>query len=770
MKLLVSYILLIFFSSTLIAQPKTFLGVSYKVVALKKFSINKNIKDKYAIQILHIVPGTSAAKSELQKGDLITHIDGQEFTNKQKSKNREFFRNQILEKDIGYKMQVKILRINEEYHLQDKILGQKEWLEFTKKQDYNQNLNVLFKKYTKILNFSIKLGSNPFHSEEATIDEHIFDNYKITKKNTLLEKVFLKYNLQASSDELTAIFREDAKTNYGCRMPAISFLHTNPNKLLPIIDKVTNKFYESYQKKNIPNLLQDISNLINSSNLAIAIPSFPQNNNWQDHLQYIQTVFQLSNKLENKAFKKLSQKEKKTAKEYFDNLAQELIANFGLSQNSQLSQKSYNIRLIIQKIDFTSLLQSAWVLSHLTANNWHSYLKKAISNIPAKQYTDNDIKGKLLFLSKKDNFSIVVGSKNANNYAKDFSVIIDLGGDDYYSPKQNGSKFILDLQGNDFYSSTKSHTQAAAFLGIKLLVDKEGNDIYTAQYFAQGSAIFGVAILYDVAGDDFYKSRGLSQAYSFFGVGLLLDQKGKDEYSADIFSQGTATCGGVSLLFDAQGDDKYRAGLTYSSTYQVPGSFHGASQGLGFGVRSYFDGGIGFLLDGGGNDIFQAGNFSQASGYFFGLGVVKNFGKNQDNYISYRYGQASAAHSALGVLIDEGGNDTYRGQVGAVQSAAWDKSATAFWDKKGNDTYISLLSAFSLAAAAHNGYSYFLDSAGVDNYQITNFDTTTQNSYHGGSSLSFFFDLGKRKDYFLQDNIQNNTSWKKRTTQIFWDQ
>jgi hypothetical protein len=408
------------------------------------------------------------------------------------------------------------------------------------------------------------------------------------------------------------------------------------------------------------------------------------------------------------------------------------------------------------------------VFSHFTNPKWHISLKRAIAKIPSQNFKVKDVKNKILFLEEKDGFSLVVGSEAANSYKKDFSIIIDLGGADYYA-LDKGAKVILDLAGDDFYSSTKNYTQGSAFFGNSLLIDVAGNDNYIAQNFAQGSAVFANAILYDLAGDDFYKALGFAQGYSFFGLGLLLDNSGNDEYVADLFSQGAATCSGVSLLLDTAGADKYRAGISHKSTYRVTGSFHGASQGLGFGVRGYFDGGMGFLLDGKGSDIFQAGNFSQGSGYFFGLGVIKNFGSDSDTYVAYRYGQANAAHSALGVLIDEGGNDIYRGQVGAVQSAAWDKSATAFWDKKGNDQYFSLNAFFSLAAAAHNGYSYFLDAAGSDSYKIANFRTTTQNSYHGGNSLSIFLDLGGKKDFFAQEGIRNDSSWKKRTTQVFWD-
>lgn len=763
---------LLFFNFSLFANEKIkpFLGVSYQAVFLADILPSEKNKNKYAIRILHILPETAAAKSGLQRGDLILQVDKQEFIKKSKNENREFFKEQITSKKIGQKLELQIVRFEEKYRLEDRVLGEKEWLEYIQKQEYNKNINLQFQKNTTILNFSIQLGANPFREETTDINTHFFDFYGSGKEQAiLLKEVSAKYDLQASTDELINVFIEDQKTDYGCRMPAVRFLHHYPEKLLPTIDQTTRKIYQSFHKQKLPSFLEQVVGLLEQSDVTKKLPAFPKNNNWQQHLQYIQEIFQIAQKLENKAFAALSVQEKNQAREYFQLAQKELVNSFGLAYGSELSQKSYNIRLTAQKIDFLALLQSAWVLSHFSNSQWHAFLKKALFTLPQNSYKHQEVKGDILWLTKENNFSLVVGSSKPNSYTGDFSMIVDLGGADYYTTKKQGSKIILDLAGNDFYSSTKNYSQAAAFFGIKLLIDLEGDDNYNAQNFSQASAVFGVGILYDMAGNDFYKSNGFSQGYAFYGLGILVDNEGDDEYASDIFSQAVGSCRGLGLLLDVAGNDKYRAGLQQASTYRVAGSFHGASQGFGFGIRGYFDGGIGLLLDGKGKDIFQAGNFSQGSGYFFGLGVLKNFGKEADSYIAYRYGQASAAHSALGVLIDDGGNDLYRGQVAAVQSAAWDKSVTAFWDKKGDDRYISLNAAFSLAAAAHNGYAYFLDSAGKDSYQVKNFRSTTQNSYHGGSSLSFFFDLGGAEDNYEQKNIQNHSTWKKRTTQIFWD-
>ena len=757
----------IFFLSSF-ANPKPFLGVSYRAVALKDIFPNEKSGEQFAIQILHILPKTAAKKSGLLNNDLILEIDGNSFN---KENNRQYFRDYIRNKKVGEELRLKIIRQEEQYRIKEQVVTKEDLEKILKEQPYNEKIPLAFERTKKILNYDILLGINPFQEETNDVEKNPFLPYQL--KNTtapFTKELVLQYNLQASSDELFDVFKQDQKTNYGCRQPAMGYLHTRPHQLLSTIDKITQQFYKSFQQEEFSLFLQKVAYLISEEPLALKLPLAPTNNkDWQEHLNYIQEIYQTAMLLQQKAFAKISATDKEFTKQYFIDLQKELIKSFTL-RNEKLSAKSHDIRLIIQNVDFVALLQSMWVLSHFTNKKWNASLKNSLFQLQGKNGIQKNgiqgVGGAVIFSHKDKDFSLVVGGADKNSYSENFSIIIDLAGDDYYA-SSNSNAIIIDLAGDDYYSSFDNYTQASAFFGTSLLLDMEGNDTYVAKYFAQASAVFGGAILYDIDGDDFYKANAFSQAYSFFGLSLLIDKSGNDEYAADIFSQSVATCGGVSLLLDDKGDDKYRSGISYPSTYRVAGSFHGASQGLGFGIRGYFDGGTAFLLDGAGKDIFQAGNFSQGSGYFFGLGVIKNFGNFSDTYLAYRYAQASAAHSALGVLIDDGGNDFYQGHVAAVQSAAWDKSVSAFWDKKGNDNYIAPL--FSISASAHNGYAYFLDFSGKDNYQLPRFTTSNQNSYHGGSSLSFFLDFGGREDSFLSEEMKNNSTWKKRTTQIFWD-
>ena len=227
---------------------------------------------------------------------------------------------------------------------------------------------------------------------------------------------------------------------------------------------------------------------------------------------------------------------------------------------------------------------------------------------------------------------------------------------------------------------------------------------------------------------------------------MLLDAAGNDNYQSNLFAQGVGGVKGLGLLLDNSGDDFYLAGGRDKSSYGTSGVFKGSSQGLGIGFRGYASGGIGMLLDGAGQDSFWAGNFSQGTGYYFGLGIIRNFGTGADRYTASRYGQGASAHSAAGILLDDGGDDIYGGYKVALQGAAWDLGLAALVDKQGDDVYNGL-NGFSQAASSHNGMAFFIDEAGTDVYAGDQ-ARAENNDYHGGASLSFFLDGGGAQDLY----------------------
>ena len=751
--------------NSLADEEKAFLGISYKAIKLKDYLQNSEWES--GIYIRSIIPDTTADYFGLQNGDIIVEIEKKKFNNKKNTHIEKYFREHIAQRKKGDTLTLTLIRFNEEFTLQQKNHNQKkdtftrkEWIDFLNTQKYDTQWNFSVNKNSLLHTLEITLGNSPFIKNDIPSNQKLFPEYEAFQFPLEKEIVQLvqKYEKTASFDTLLSQYENNQKNEHGCRVPFIRYLHRAPHKTPNVIDLTVENFYNTLHEKTLTAFIYHGAALLNKEFLPINLPPAPTTLNWEIQLNYINEIFQLSQKLQTTAIKKLTDKEKTRLKKYFHTLQDEIIKKFGIRDNKELTLAVYEIKKLIQKIDIHSLYQSAWVLSHLTHTEW----LKNLQNLWAidKSYPPA--------LSHYKNIAIT-GEEN-NRHTDKKNIIIDFSGNDYYAlQKIDTNRIIIDLSGDDFYSSTSNYQQGGSILSVNIYADIKGNDNYLATRLAQGSAFLGVGLLYDKYGNDTYQASEFAQGTAFYGIGAVIDEQGNDTYNATLFAQAVGICQGLGALIDMHGDDQYRSGLAYPSSYKIEGSFHGASQGMGFGIRSFFDGGIGMLIDGSGKDTFYAGNFSQGSGYYFGLGILANRGSENDNYNAFRYAQGSSAHSAIGTLIEYGGDDIYKGYVGALQSAAWDISVATLWDKDGNDRYLSHGTFFSLANAAHNGFAIFVDSNGKDFYHTSSFTTTTQNSYHGGISLSFFFDKGQNTDIYSVKNINNNTQWVKNTLQFFYD-
>lgn len=369
------------------------------------------------------------------------------------------------------------------------------------------------------------------------------------------------------------------------------------------------------------------------------------------------------------------------------------------------------------------------------------------------------VRGRVLWHLRDDQVGdVVVGSSDQNEYRLDAAAIIDLDGDDRYHERVAGARpdrpaaLLVDLGGDDRYQATTAFAQGAALLGAALLVDVQGFDAYTSSApFAQGAALCGAALLLDMAGDDELRATSYAQGAALCqGLGALVDLEGDDRCRAGIYAQGFGGPGALGALLARGGDDRYAALGGADCTYGDAGTYHAVSQGAAFGFRQVASAGVGVLLDRGGCDVYEAGNFSQGCGYYFGWGTLIDLGgdgPSDDLYEGSRYAQAAAAHSALGSFLDAAGDDRYRGWVGAEQGAAWDLCATAFLDDQGNDRY-EPGPGFSIGASAHNGLALFVDGGGRDRYLVGP-GGAGPNDYHGGPSASVFLDVGGDPDEYV---------------------
>lgn len=363
------------------------------------------------------------------------------------------------------------------------------------------------------------------------------------------------------------------------------------------------------------------------------------------------------------------------------------------------------------------------------------------------------------------------GTADRDRWSKsDFKFIYDPNGNDFYADGtataesfEQPISWIIDRNGDDAYQSTSEGAQGCGLPGVGILLDKVGDDTYIGLRWAQGVGYLGVGILMDSSGNDNYNGKQLIQGGGLFGMGVLADLSGDDRYNGEKHAQGVGFTHGMGVLVDYSGNDHgYATGLQ-PTNYGDAGIFDAWSQGCGMGFRGNSSGGIGVVVDVSGSDRWEAGNFSQGGGYYYGLGIFRSLGNEDDTYIASRYGQGFCAHQAAGLFIEDGGNDYYTTRQSVVSGLAWDQCVTVFVDEGGDDYYYGG-SGFSLGASAHNSICLFVDKSGTDSYIYNSGPARAGgNSYHGGSSFSLFLDIGHERDLYSNDKYINDTerAWKE---------
>jgi hypothetical protein len=373
----------------------------------------------------------------------------------------------------------------------------------------------------------------------------------------------------------------------------------------------------------------------------------------------------------------------------------------------------------------------------------------------------------------------VVGGPGPNHYRGEYAMIVDLGGDDAYDigqARRRSARIVIDVAGDDLYRSDSSGL-GAGIGALDVLVDRRGNDTYRSVSWSQGAAVLGVGILADLDGDDVYHARWGSQGAAFHGIGLLYDRAGSDSYASEIYSQAFGYVRGFGALVDEAGNDSYRAGWKHADS-RVPNRAHlSLSQGFGYGMRPWStgvgaDGGIGYLFDRAGDDLYAGDFFSQGSSYWYALGILHDR-QGADRYTAGQYSQGSGIHLSFGALLDDAGDDMYDAYAGLEQGNAHDWSAGCLEDWQGNDTYRG--STSSQGSALTVSFAWLLDSRGNDHYFAVPSDTThsqgggTVARLRGGGSLGMLVDLGKGTDYYVEPRVTPGVAVIKSNRGVIYD-
>jgi endonuclease/exonuclease/phosphatase family metal-dependent hydrolase len=340
----------------------------------------------------------------------------------------------------------------------------------------------------------------------------------------------------------------------------------------------------------------------------------------------------------------------------------------------------------------------------------------------------------------------VVGGDGPNIY--DMAVIaevFDIGGNDQYTASDLviGDRLVIDFAGNDAYTGTDRQGPAAGLFGTWIIDDRAGNDRYgtVGGKFSTAAGAFGVGMIVDRGGNDVYMGTQWSIGAAVYGAGIILDLgDGSDQYLGDYLTDAVGGPRGFGFVFDEAGDDLHVADGPTPSVYGTANVHAALSQGIGFGYRKYAAGGIGLLCDLAGDDVYQAGEFSQGGGYYHSLGVLRDYEGN-DVYRGNRYAQGFGVHQAFGVLLEDGGDDMYSAMTAADQGSAWDIAAGALVERGGNDSYAA--GGMAQASAAQQAIAYLIECAGDDTYQTIRPGQggSGSNTYHWDGTRAFSFSL-----------------------------
>jgi hypothetical protein len=440
---------------------------------------------------------------------------------------------------------------------------------------------------------------------------------------------------------------------------------------------------------------------------------------------------------------------------------------------------------LMEMMDRDSLYAAAAALAPLA----DPQLLEQLKSLPDKEALKVDgVTGAVAARIQTPSGTIIIGGKGTNIYQldklPDVCAVIDLGGNDGYVQGDVGPErpvlLIIDLEGNDVYRANTPGVQGGAVLGVSMLLDLSGDDVYQARDVAQGSAVAGVGILIDYAGNDRYIGLRRVQGQALGGLGVLIDREGKDDYHAAMWAQGFGAPLGFGLLDDLAGEDHYYCGGMWEDSYPETPGLEGWGQGVGAGLRQVADGGIGVILDGGGDDVYEFDYLAHGGGYWCGLGFARDFGGNDQRLItrtSYaggprtqssfqRFGCGWGCHYSLGFLFDDNGNDVYEGTIMGT-GMAWDCSVGVLCDFAGNDQY-KATGGLTQGTGAQMGMGVLFDYDGDDVYYGYGQGYAPSSiSYHTlpecGANFSFVIDYGGNDKFGCgaQNNcyIQRGSHW-----------
>lgn len=764
-------------------KGEAYLGISYKFIdELPETKATKNVSS--AILITWIVPKGPAGEAGLKKGDIIIGFHSYLFDIPKNQLEKKFF--DILHAcQPGDDINVNILRheISTKVNLDGKkIKKQKRYYDLPQliiDAPEESKVKTVTKKEWVVLNVTVLLGDieivqlPPLQPIEKTdLGALVFSEnvHLLNRWEKPAENFIDQYGIVEPYQNLRKRLENIESGDDGFRTQMIATAHREPFLLAPVGQYVTDRILKSpristgnaFADPDIHLLL--LANHVSMENKYFTpVPADASPSEFQawfcGHISSLSEVLEV-------AYSDLSEDERAHLSGHLYELTHTFVRLFYIHSQGNTDQFERNLKTISigKKINMTALIQAAALTCKFILDTEDSVF--AWMEIHPDQHNIETPWGK-----------IGLGTRDHDRWDKtDVKFIYDPAGDDFYANGTGAAtsfdqpiSYIVDRSGDDAYQSTVNGAQGSGILGVGILIDRDGDDIYIGGRWAQGTGYLGMGLLFDAKGNDIYRATEFSQGAGLFGVGILSDMEGDDKYHAPVFSQGVGFTKGLGLLYDYSGDDEAFCSGSIPSSYGTPGIFRGWSQGCGVGFRYFASGGIGMVLDAGGRDRWEAGNFSQGGGYYYGLGIFRAGGDDDDMYIGSRYAQGFSAHQAAGLFIEDGGNDHYSTRYSVVSGLAWDECVSVFIDEKGNDTYEGG-EFFSLGASAHSSISLFIDKSGEDIYRYHKGPAIAgEPDREGVTSFSLFMDLGEEIDHYTNERVGNNMERCWPQYGIFYD-
>lgn len=750
-------------------EPKPFMGINHQPVeTLPEFPDMPKVSG--GIMITTVQHGTPAYKAGLLEGDIMIGLDNVLFE-MPFAGIVQYFIEHLRHKRVGGLMKIRLVRqqINRSLTINGIVTDTDAYIEnptqFIETLADSSVMNFSLKKEWVVMDIIITLGvrnesklprpPGVESTDLAVMFEH--NPVETFPWQTEVDNVVARYKLTDDWQDLRDRLRGIEAGDDGYRLPAMAEIHRDPYYL------------ETYSRQLIGSLAQmetgSLANELASRTMSAfllgnsvasgdpLVVNFPLAGDSTEVAKWFNAYISIFVSDIETAFDSLSNDEKAFFDEHKFELSEVLadLTYINGDDNKKRLERNLKIIEIGKKVNVVHLFYASQRIG--------SFLTSIESDVFAWMEAHPKIRSMDTKWGK-----IGFGSAGYDRWSDgDFKFIFDPDGNDFYA---NGTgtaisfdrpiSWIVDLSGDDAYQSTSEGSQGSGLPGVGILIDKDGDDTYIGSRWAQGTGYFGVGMLIDESGDDNYHSTEFIQGAGLFGYGVLADRDGDDRYNGTIHAQGVGFTKGLGLLIDYAGDDVGFATGKLPTGYGDVGIFDAWSQGCGMGFRGIASGGIGMVFDGAGVDKWEAGNFSQGGGYYYGFGIFSGGGEEDDTYIGSRYGQGFCAHQAAGLFIEAGGDDYYTTRQSVVTGLAWDECVTIFIDEGGDDDYNGG-GGFSHGASAHNSICLFLDAGGTDYYDYASGPARAGgNNYHGGSSFSLFLDQGGEEDTYTSKRVGND--------------